>query len=111
MMQATIIPFPSSAGGAPRRRRRRRSSSALAELRVFPAARHRKVVETIARRMANCVSMDDAQTELEHHLSIRFDLLDSLGVDYDLIEQDRGLLAEAAWRRWVQLSYEAGAAL
>lgn len=68
------------------------------------------MVEIIARRMAEFGSIDEAKTELENHLSIHFDMLDSLGIDYDTIDRDCCLFSAAAWKLWIQLLHEAGAA-
>jgi hypothetical protein len=80
------------------------------QIKPFPSAKHRRIVEFVARRMAGCLSMDDAQAELVKHLQVHWDHLEAFGVGDEDVELECIRFAKAAWDRWQQLQREAGAA-
>jgi hypothetical protein len=80
------------------------------QIKTFPSARHRVMLETIARAMVACTSPDAAEDFLIRHLNIQWDRLELFGVDCDEIEIECQHFAFAAWRRYDELNRGVGAA-
>jgi hypothetical protein len=67
----------------------------MSEVKAFPSAKHRKIVDTIARRMAERPSPKEAEKELLAHLQVQWNCNAHRGIDDEENERDVIAFADA----------------